>query len=293
MSEDSKRTKHQTFDIVEMHRTELKKSPYNPRQIKPTNRSRLKKGLQKHGLVEPLIYNKRTGNLVSGHQRLSILDDLEKTEDYTLQVSVIDVSEDREMALNLLLNNRSAQGEDNLIMLQNVFEELLSNDVNVEDAGYTTTDMQQMFPDIFLTGEAADQLEAEREIVDQLDEMAEVGKEYEGQFRDEAGLSPTKAMLEQQAREAEALASVEATEPTQLPPDPSNPDWKHDKDYFKGERKRTVDNNAEVMNETDVLITFQFQTKKEMEGFMQAFNLDPAKRYFDVHEVQAAFGVEL
>lgn len=41
----------------------------------------------------PLVWNRRTGILVSGHQRLKALDALEGTEDYELTVSVIDVDD--------------------------------------------------------------------------------------------------------------------------------------------------------------------------------------------------------
>mgnify|MGYP006958098040 CR=1 FL=1 len=57
--------------------------------------------------------NKRTGlTVVSGHQRLSVMDELQKfpDNDYRIRVDVIDVDEKQEKELNILLNNPNAQG---------------------------------------------------------------------------------------------------------------------------------------------------------------------------------------
>lgn len=98
------------FTMVEMHRSELKKCPYNPRKITAEAKRRLKAGLEKHGLVQPLIFNKRTGYLVGGHQRLSCLDDIHESKDYTLNISVVDMDEAQEKELVVFLNNTSSQG---------------------------------------------------------------------------------------------------------------------------------------------------------------------------------------
>jgi len=103
-------SKHQKFEMMEVSRKDIKGATYNPRMISPQARNRLKKGLEKNGLVQPLIWNKRTGNLVGGHQRLGIIDDLEGSDDYSLTVAVVDVNESQEKQINVLLNNDSAQG---------------------------------------------------------------------------------------------------------------------------------------------------------------------------------------
>ena len=70
-----KKTEHQKFEYVEVPRNELKLAPYNPRKIDPYARKLLKDKLEKVGCVEALVWNRKTGNLISGHQRLSILDE--------------------------------------------------------------------------------------------------------------------------------------------------------------------------------------------------------------------------
>lgn len=89
-------SKFQTFETEVVNRSELKGAPYNPRIMDKGAEKRLKAALRKHGLVQPIIWNKRTGNVVGGHQRLKQLDSLEKRDDYDITVSVIDVDEREE-----------------------------------------------------------------------------------------------------------------------------------------------------------------------------------------------------
>lgn len=107
----SKRTKFQSFEAVEIHRSEMKNAPYNPRFIRPSAKKGLKGNLKKRGLMSTLVWNKRTGNLVSGHKRLEILDELEGTEDYTLTVAAVSLSEKEEKEQNIFFNSTTVQGE--------------------------------------------------------------------------------------------------------------------------------------------------------------------------------------
>lgn len=106
-------------------------------------KKRLKKNIARHGLVSALTWNKRTGNLVGGHQRLEQLDALEKSQDYELTVCVVDVDEREEAALNVQLNNPSMQGEWDLDKLANISEEF---DLDLsDDLGFTDSDIDFMF----------------------------------------------------------------------------------------------------------------------------------------------------
>jgi ParB-like chromosome segregation protein Spo0J len=101
----------QSFEIVRVNRRDIKKAPYNPRVMAPEHAKLLKTSLKKNGLVEPLVWNKRTGNLVGGHQRIGQIDELEQRDDYDLDVSAIDVDEREERNVNLALNNKNLQGD--------------------------------------------------------------------------------------------------------------------------------------------------------------------------------------
>lgn len=103
--------KHQKFRIETIHRSQLLNAPYNPRKIGAKQRTELKKNLKRVGLVGPLIWNEVTGNLVSGHQRIDILDELEKSADYELTVSVVSLDDKTEKEQNVFLNSTTFTGE--------------------------------------------------------------------------------------------------------------------------------------------------------------------------------------
>jgi ParB-like chromosome segregation protein Spo0J len=97
---------------------------YNPRrEVKTTDKAyrKLKQSLEQFGLVEPLIWNETTGRLVGGHLRLRILKELEYQE---IPVSVVNLDEAREKALNVILNNREAQGRFDPLKLNELLREL-------------------------------------------------------------------------------------------------------------------------------------------------------------------------
>ncbi|MGE0193902.1 MAG: site-specific DNA-methyltransferase [Planctomycetota bacterium] len=87
---------------------ELVPAGYNPRTISPAALAGLGESIGRYGLVQPIIVNARTGNVVGGHQRLKVLEakGVEATD-----VVVIDVDEAEEKALNLALNSPRISGE--------------------------------------------------------------------------------------------------------------------------------------------------------------------------------------
>lgn len=135
-------SKYQKFVVETISRKDIKNAEYNPRIMDKEAKKRLKKGLQQHGLVSAITWNKRTGNLVGGHQRLEQLDALEKNKDYSLDVCVIDVDEAEEAVLNVQLNNPSMQGDWDLEKLAEITEEF---DVGFDEMGFSQLDVDFMF----------------------------------------------------------------------------------------------------------------------------------------------------
>src|SRR4051812_29770 len=101
-----KRSKYQKFEALDIHRSMVHGSEYNPRQINAHAKKKLRENIKKKGLLGGIVWNKRTGNLVSGHQRLAVLDSLEGSQDYLLTVDVVDLSEQEEKEQNLFFNNQ-------------------------------------------------------------------------------------------------------------------------------------------------------------------------------------------
>lgn len=94
------------FPLLRIKAGSIQTAPYNPRKITEQAKQGLKKSVESFGLVQPIVVNKRTGNVVGGHQRLSTLDPESDTD-----VLVVDLDEDKEKALNATLNNRNIQGD--------------------------------------------------------------------------------------------------------------------------------------------------------------------------------------
>ena len=137
------KSKFQSFDTETINRKDIKNAPYNPRIMDKEAKKRLRKSIRENGLVSALTWNKRTGNLVGGHQRIEQLDALEKSEDYELTVCVIDVDEREEAKLNVQLNNPSMQGDWDLDKLGMMAEEF---DLDMtSDLGFTDLDVDLMF----------------------------------------------------------------------------------------------------------------------------------------------------
>jgi len=90
-------------------------------------------------LVEPLVVNKRTGNLVGGHQRLKVLKELGKTE---VEAVIVDLPESREKALNIALNK--AQGDWDLPKLKDLLQELDTGEFDIEMTGFDSGELEEL-----------------------------------------------------------------------------------------------------------------------------------------------------
>lgn len=90
-------------------------------------------------MVEPLVWNKRTGNLVGGHQRLKILKEMGVKG---IEVSVVDLDDVKEKALNLALNKIS--GEWDFPMLKDLLQELDTGEMDMEITGFDTKEIEDL-----------------------------------------------------------------------------------------------------------------------------------------------------
>ena len=130
-----------------MKLSELHPAEYNPRvELKSgmEEYEKLKQSILEFGFVDPPIFNKRTGNLVGGHQRVSVAKDLGIGE---IEVSIVDLPIEKEKALNIALNKISGQwDEDKLVELLEEFntDELPLTGFNQEELDDLLSDLDEI-----------------------------------------------------------------------------------------------------------------------------------------------------
>lgn len=127
--------------------SKLNPAAYNPRKdLQPGDAEyqKLARSLDKFGCVEPVVWNERTGNVVGGHQRLKILLAAGETE---LDVSVVNLSEADEKALNIALNKIA--GEWDTAALTELLQEL-SADSSIDETltGFDRGELDDLLADL-------------------------------------------------------------------------------------------------------------------------------------------------
>lgn len=133
-----------TFVMEKVTRGDLAGAPYNPRIIGERERRKLRAGMAKHGLVQPIVWNKRTGHVVAGHQRLAALDGITGRANYVLDVAAINVDLAAEKEINVLLNNPEAQGAWDLEKLGGILND---PGFDIAGAGFELGDVYELFGD--------------------------------------------------------------------------------------------------------------------------------------------------
>ncbi|ATF11607.1 transcriptional regulator [Brevibacillus brevis X23] len=123
------------MDIRKIPVSKINPAPYNPRvDLQPgeIEYEKLKRSIEEFGCVETLVWNERTGYLVGGHQRFKILvNELGATE---VTVSVVDLDDIREKALNIALNKISGAWDEE--MLAQVLAELQDSELDQALTGF-------------------------------------------------------------------------------------------------------------------------------------------------------------
>ena len=130
---------------ITVKRSEIHAAPYNPRKITPEAAKLLKDNLKRVGLLGGIVWNRASGNIVSGHQKVAQMDAINRYDpdnpdtDYEFRVEVVDFDEKTEKEQNLFMNNRNAQGEYDDNMLRNMLD-----GIDFSYAGFDDFDIQML-----------------------------------------------------------------------------------------------------------------------------------------------------
>lgn len=238
-------SKYIKSESVELNRSAIHFASYNPRKLSEESRKTLKRGIKKYGLVGGVVVNKQTGlTVVSGHQRLTVMDELQKynpdtkENDYKIRVDVIDVDEKQEKELNILMNNPNAQGTWDYDKMRELIP-----DIDYKDAGLTEADLNMIGVDFLL------QTEEENDLASALEDM----------------MSPVTEKKEAEKAQKQAEKQLEREAKIQ-----------HMKDV-KAEVREQAQKTAQDM---DAYLMLSFDTFDAKAEFCERFGINPYDKFF-------------
>ena len=148
--------------IERKHTAELLPADYNPRKdLKPGDAEyeKLKRSIEQFGYVEPVIWNKTTGFVVGGHQRLKVLLDMGITE---VECVVVEMDAEKEKALNIALNKISGEWDKDKLAL--LIADLQGADFDVSLTGFEPAEIDSLFKDAQQSKVKDDDFDVEAEL---------------------------------------------------------------------------------------------------------------------------------
>lgn len=141
---------------------QLLPADYNPRKdLKPGDAEyeKLKRSIEQFGYVEPVIWNKVTGRVVGGHQRLKVLLNMGITE---VDCVVVEMDEEKEKALNIALNKISGEWDKDKLSL--LIADLQGSDFDLTLTGFDPVEIDALFKDALKDGVKEDDFDVNAEL---------------------------------------------------------------------------------------------------------------------------------
>ena len=150
------------MNIQKISADKINHAKYNPRKdLKPGDAEyeKLRRSIEEFGYVEPIIWNKETGNVVGGHQRLKIL-----LADGAAEVDcvVVELNAEKEKALNVALNKISGDWDKEKLAL--LITDLQGVDFDVSLTGFDLAEIDELFKDSIADGVKDDDFDVEGEL---------------------------------------------------------------------------------------------------------------------------------
>ena len=148
--------------IEKKNAADLLPADYNPRKdLKPGDDEyeKLKRSIEQFGMVQPVIWNKTTGRVIGGHQRLKVLIDLGHTE---TECVVVEMDEAQEKALNIALNKISGDWDKDKLAL--LISDLQGEDFDVTLTGFDPREIDDLFKSTLQEDVKEDNFDVEAEM---------------------------------------------------------------------------------------------------------------------------------
>lgn len=129
---------------------DMNRAAYNPRvDLRPEDEEyqAIERSLKRHGLVQPIVWNRRTNTVVSGHKRLTVLEAQGETE---VTVSVVDLDDIQEKELNVALNKITGEWDDDKlsVILNELGEEATDTGFTLPEIDVLRDELKSYFDDV-------------------------------------------------------------------------------------------------------------------------------------------------
>lgn len=163
----------ENLEIQKIAVEKLNPAKYNPRKdLKPGDPEyeKLKRSIETFGYVEPVIWNKKTGNIVGGHQRFKVLKHQGAKE---IECVVVDISLDEEKALNVALNKVS--GEWDMPKLADILDELDKSMFDISLTGFDAAEIEDLFSKVHDKDVSDDNFDADKALEEIEEPITKVG----------------------------------------------------------------------------------------------------------------------
>lgn len=131
------------MEIREVSIKKLNPAKYNPRKdLQPDDPEyiKLKRSMEEFGDVDPIVWNEQTGNIIGGHQRFKIYQEMGHKK---IKVSVVNLTEKAEAVLNIALNKIS--GEWDYPKLKDLISEIDTGEFDIDLTGFDQEDLDKLF----------------------------------------------------------------------------------------------------------------------------------------------------
>lgn len=145
---ENKQPVFQQSETVNIQRSQINFAPYNPKNHSKDAIIQQKKNFKRVGFLGGIVWNKTTGNLVSGHKRIMSMDSLFKYDgtietDYQVKVEQVEFDLKTEMEQNIYMDAASANTQQDFELLK-----IMLPEIDYELAGLDAFDLQVMGIDI-------------------------------------------------------------------------------------------------------------------------------------------------
>ncbi len=150
--------------VIKKYKLEdLNPAKYNPRKkLKPGDKEfqKLENSINSFGYVEPIVVNAANNNtVISGHQRLSVLQHLGETE---AECVVVELGENDEKALNIAMNKVSGEWDEQ--MLTDLLADLQDADFDLGKTGFDPPEIETLFNKVHSKDVEDDDFDVEKEL---------------------------------------------------------------------------------------------------------------------------------